>query len=398
MKTFKIHNYILYIFVFLLHFEYWGILNIFGNFTVTKLIGYFYFLFAVLDYRHFFAIKWLKTFLIPILSFFLLLTYISFAYSTPGDRSSDFLDLQTLQCIIMFWIVSNHLRSDKQIMYNAVFAFILGGLIMCVLYLLDVGFTTTYGRVMFFGEGSNTIGLRIAIVIFIFIGLVIENPLNWGKRRFILLGLLFIMFPVLIASGSRTALASFVISVLLLILFSKITKFYKIIIIIAFVFIGYYLFQEIMQNEAFLSRINKTIEEGDTAHRTDIWKQILPIFYGSPIFGVGITGYYVQVIAILKEFKLPHNVYMEVLSYTGILGAWLFILFIYRLLKVGLKVYKFQRIIFPTILLLMILTIFTASHGLYTKSYWFLYAMIFAFGSHSEIEANLSQFQYSKSK
>ncbi len=389
----KLHIIVLYCFVFLLHFEYW---SVFGkdedNMTITKFVGYLYFILALRDVERFFLFSRIKTFLIPVLAFFGMLTIISYAnYNSLYQQFANVIDFSALQCILMFWIVCNHLNGQPKVIYRTLVAFVAGAVVMGILYKMGVGVTITDGRLSMFGDDENAVGIRMALAIVVVLSLIFENPLNWKTPRFLLLLALPFLFPVLALSGSRTALICMAIGLLIFILLIRLKPLFKagFLVIAAagvILMVNYFSHYDTLQQ-----RLVNSISYGDTAGRTSIWKHILPIFYESPIVGVGTTGYAKRAIPVFGVFKgghyrSPHNVYLEMLCYTGVVGLGLFLLFLGRVSFKSVQLYLRNNYIVTGILILITMIDMFVGQGLYNKIFWYFYAVIVALQLNEEPE------------
>ena len=383
MKIEKIHNIILYCFVFLFHFEFWNVLGTYEYGSITKFVGYLFFLFALRDIKRFFAFKWLAPFLLPVFFFILLLTLISLFYQSTYSQNVSIFDYQTFQCIIMFWIICNYLRNNPKIIYNTLFFYLLGAITSGCLFYFGIGISINSGRLSIFGDNPNAIGIRMSISILILLSLVFENHIITKKKPYGLLASLPLLLPVLVASGSRTALASFAIGLIAFIIFIKMRTWFKIYFLVFSISSVFILFLYFAESDLIKSRVQSSLEQKDTAGRIEIWDTVLPIFYNSPILGVGLTGYAEVVVPVYGETTSPHNVYIEVLCYTGIVGFFVFLLFLFRIGKQSINNYRVNNLILTTTLLLMILIVFIAGHGLFDKTFWYIYAVTVASGTIS---------------
>jgi O-antigen ligase len=380
MRLEKIHILLLYLFVVLLHFEYWNAFGLVGNMTITKLVGYFYFLFTLRDIRRFYAIGSFGRFLWPLFLFFIILTVVSFFnYNVLFYNNMTIFDFSTFQCIILLWAISNHLHGQNKLIYITLLFFVLGAMLEGILYYLGIGVEMEQGRLKIFGDNENNIGFRMALAIIMLLSIVFENPLNFGKKRFFgLLGLLF-LFPVLALSGSRTSLITLALGVLIFTFFMRMSNIWRKVGFILMACVGIVaMMLYFAQFNTLKQRFNDSIENGDTAGRIAIWHHVFPIFYESPVFGVGETGYAARIIPIYGEALPSHNLYIEILAYTGIIGLSLFLLLMARLAKKSWNLYKQLHFIMPVILIFMILVSMLASHGLYNKIFYYIYAIIIA--------------------
>ena len=384
MKIEKIHTIILCCFVFLLHFENWEVFGRIDYFTITKLFGYIYFALALRDIKHFFSFSHLKIFLLPVLIFLSLLTFISFInYDSLYRNYVQVFDFTFIQCLLLFWIICNHLHNQTKIANWTLFFFIAGAITAGVLCYFGIGITMEEGRLSIFNENQNFIGNRMAISILILLSFVFENPLRWGVLRFLLLLTLPLMLPIIGLTGSRQAILGLAIGLMLFIIFIKMEKTTKIGFVVIAIVGGIILGNYLSQFDSLHQRIITSIESGDNAGRTDIWNRVIPIVYESPMIGVGTTGYAKRVIPIFgiwdnNNVRNPHNLYLEILCYSGIMGLFLFMLFLARLSIKSIQLYRKNNYILPSVLLLMIMINMFFMGGLSHKTFWYFFAIIVA--------------------
>jgi O-antigen ligase len=170
------------------------------------------------------------------------------------------------------------------------------------------------------------------------------------KSKVFLIGLIFLFLLGIIASGSRSALLSVVVSFLLLspknyFRFSNISQVF-IIIFIFFLFLK--------SDNSFTQLLNDRlalVATDNGASRLIIWKVAVSIILDNPILGVGYRNFptefanYIGITSLDSEEWLrlgertlagTHNAMLETISELGLIGFFFFYGFQYRLLK-GLK-------------------------------------------------------------
>jgi len=117
----------------------------------------------------------------------------------------------------------------------------------------------------------------------------------------------------------------------------------------------------------------QTLLEGDSAGRWRLWKFCLNLFYEKPIFGYGID--------ILRGFErpfsvdYPHNIWVEILLYTGLFG---FIFYFGSILTTFFTCSKHKQIsILAALFYLLIVTQF--DHGAYMSKTFLSFVTLFTF-------------------
>lgn len=392
MNLDKIQRWALYLFFFSINFEVWDPFNTGGFFSVSKLTGIIYLLTVIPHYKQFFLTSYIKPVIVPIWIFFGWLTIISFL--NINSVSSSFFDFSIFQNIILMWILINHERKTPNILTRGLLSFAFGSIALSILYNFGIGVVYDFGgRVSLFGDNENIIGMRMSISIIILLITIVQNPLHLKKIRFIFIAALPLMLKLMAESGSRVAFISFVVMFLMGTLLIKTKKsWYKIGVLILGVVVFFIIIQYILQSEVLLTRLIKSFEEGDLAGRDVIWQNIIPLIKANPILGVGQTGYAAYTQQVFYGPRSPHNVIIEVMSYTGLVGLMIYLLFVFRSFMFGWKAYKFKRGILPLLLLIPMAGYLLSGQILTNKIGWVIFGYASASGAFLRLE------YYKKSK
>jgi O-antigen ligase len=254
---------------------------------------------------------------------------------------------------------------------------IIGIFIMAILYMLNIGIEYKVGRLSIFGENSNKIGIFAVIAIFFILSLVIENKQQLSVNRFWFLLFLLPLFKIIAETGSRVTFIGLMFSLVVFFTIQKrrkvINKFLiKALGVVAIVLVFYYL----MSNELLQERMQNTVERGDLAGRDYIWRTILPPVLDNLFLGIGANGYSSLSYNAFGTFYSPHNVFIEIMAYSGLIGLFTFLLFYYKLTKTAWQINKDHSYILPIVMLLFIFLNFFTGQGLGVKLFWVVYAYI----------------------
>jgi len=382
----SLHNYSLYLFVFLIHFEYWDLLpGSTGIFSLTKLAGYIYFIFAIIYHRQSFRTTQLLSSLVPLWIFYLLL-FIQSAYNfIVYPLISSLINFSIFQCIILFWIVVNHLREDKNIIPIVLRFYVLGAIVISLLSIFNIGITLTWDqRILIFGEDPNYVGYRLTFAMLIVVNFFFDKELRINKYGYLWAFALPLLLKTLAFTASRGAILCLFSGLLIIGMLLKTKWFIKPIILLVFIASIFLAFSILDKNPVFHERYLKTVEGHDTAHRMEIWERLSDLFYVNPLMGIGETGYNQSTIEIFGRVRGSHNVYIEILLKTGIIGLLTFFLFIYSELKKGINSWSNESKPFPLVMLFAILFLFTNIQGLYNKSIYLFFALIFVISKTSK--------------
>jgi O-antigen ligase len=178
------------------------------------------------------------------------------------------------------------------------------------------------------------------------LGLILGNN-SLSKRLFGLLTSLLIIIGVVI-TFSRTgfiALSAGLIYVIYSYLRKSKNKFSG-LVIIAFLIFGVLWFAGgVGINSSINARLGSLSTLNDP--RIEIWKVVITAFKSSPIFGIGLgafpTSYLTyrdltpNLLRIWDGLRDPHNIYLQILSETGLIGGILFSAILFTTIKYCLK-------------------------------------------------------------
>jgi O-antigen ligase len=257
------------------------------------------------------------------------------------------------------------------------FSFALGGAFLTLLYNLGVGIEIEGGRISIFGDNENIIGIRLSLAITLFIYIVLSDLFSWRIWRFLLLIPIPYMLLFMFVTGSRVAFLAFVLAFLLGTLLYKTKKrWYKIVVLLFSVGIAMYVFQIMLQSEVLINRLLLTREQGDLAGRDIIWQSLLPLIKETFLWGVGQTGYSAFTAQTFGVEKSPHNVLIEVTAYTGIIGLFIYLYFLFNITKQAWKAYKIKGILVPLLFMIPVYGVILTGQALNVKIVWAIFAYI----------------------
>ena len=121
-------------------------------------------------------------------------------------------------------------------------------------------------------------------------------------------------------------------------------------------------------------RLLDTAEKGDISSREVIWENVFYIFLPNLFWGIGLPRYQYEVTAAFGYFTSPHNVFIEVIVYTGILGLTIFVVFLFRVIKCAVVKYFKKIEILPIILLIPLVGMLFSGQIFGVKIAWVLFA------------------------
>lgn len=91
----------------------------------------------------------------------------------------------------------------------------------------------------------------------------------------------------------------------------------------------------------FVERFAQLAEEGNIdANRSDLYKLAWQFFVDSPLFGIGWDGYQTYYSKFLGMDIDAHNIYLQLLCETGVIGFSIFVIAFYKMYRLTISIYK----------------------------------------------------------
>lgn len=373
----KVQRYALYLYFFSLNFE---MFNLFGLGSTSRLTGAIYLLAIIPSHRLFLKTTAIKPFLVPWFIFWFYLSVISFL--NINGYSSKVFDITLLLNIFYFWFFLNHERRDPGVITVGFFCFALSGILLSLLYYAGIGIEYDGGRAKIFGDNQNAVAIRLSLAVIVLMYFSVTRTFFDDGRRWLLLIPVPLMLNFMLDTGSRKAIVAFVLAFLLGVLLVKTRKvWHKVFVFIASGYFAVYSIGIFLESEIIIKRFNEVVKDGGIANIDVVWANALSVISEHLIFGAGLSGYARQTIRNIGFYMSPHNVLLEVLAYTGIVG---FSMYLYFLSKVGVAAYlgyKSNHFLLPLLLLIPVLALILGGQALTTKIVW----CIFAFAISSQV-------------
>ncbi|PRP66923.1 O-antigen ligase family protein [Nonlabens agnitus] len=314
---------------------------------------------------------------LPLFLILFILFVASVSYGAIVNESVSLFNVNFFLVILIYIILSAFFNINKDAIPLSLIFFSVGTAILSFLYFFDIlatGLEVRNDRLLFLGENPNSLSVRIALGVVIFIWVTWRNILEYNRfKRFCFLIPVPFMIALIIASGSKGSFLLCIISIVILLIVSKnISSKTKIItfLILPIVLIPFYkLFIESSLYDRFL---NSSLTTG----RSEIWEQALNIFYENPL-GVGEGGYFREIREATGDSIDTHNLFIYLLATGGFISFILFVFFYYKLL---VKAYlSFKNSSEPIFLIIWISMFFVMNKTGGVISYlvmWFFLAMI----------------------
>jgi O-antigen ligase len=315
-----------------------------------------------------------------------------------------------VQAAFLFWVGYNLLRYEA-IVRGALLSFAISSATVASLMVLGIG-TTVYrstsesDRYTVLGQDPNTVGANMALGIITLLGLsfglgaIKHRSSLIGKLRFYLMigSLTAVQGLCLVMTGSRGGMAALGVGFLAFTLkHGNILKMLRnfIVVLSALSFAGWIL----INTEPMKSRYNKSVKRGDMSGRQFIFPHAIAMIEEKPFLGWGPSNQQYELYERIKhlEFgnparlktrksKATHNLVLEVLASTGIIGAIPLFMCIGLCLWGGWKARATTQGILPFALAMAVLMVNMTVPWQPAKQGWliFAYALAYGYGSNSK--------------
>lgn len=328
-----------------------------------------------------------SVFLLP-LYYIILLSIVNLlnlgSYNTPVFNTTMFL------CFLMFLALLTHALIDEKALSICLWGVAFGSILMSILFSLGIAVEFDDDmRLSMFNENANGLGIYVSIGIVIILNeFIICDRFSFGVFRFIFIAAFPPMVALVLATASRTAFLILALSVILSVLYInvKVSRLTKLLIIAAGLLGCYYAVEKLSDSDLLIvTRLLRTSEEKSLSGRDDIWKSVLPYGIEKPILGWGETGYVEvskQATGIVKDFGgvtygySPHNVFVEVFMYTGILGLFIMCSFWFCITKYAYILFRKYHNLLPLLYLIPIYACLLSGQLLTAKWAFVIYAYI----------------------
>lgn len=369
----------IYLFMFSLNFESIDLFNLGIDYLATKISISLLLFFSLLNFKNSFTFKYFPFFIKIIVLYFLMLTLNNFVNQNVDYNT--LVNLPFFLNVLIFIVLCNSQIIYENIILKGLLVFSLSSFFLSILFLFGFGEVNLLeGRLSIFGMNENRLGLTGCISILILISIVFENKLVIKKRRYALLLLTPFLLGLTLQTGSRSAFVSLTLGLgTYFFLNNRLRHVYKIIVFFMLGLLMILTWEFFLKDTYIIKRLFQSINEGDLSSRDVIWAEIFKIITDKPILGVGETGYAIKM-DNLSEFGVasPHNVFIEIFCYTGIIGLVVFLLFFVRIIKCAMRAYVNNNEFLPIILLIPLTINLLSGQLLDVKLLWVTLAFIVA--------------------
>jgi O-antigen ligase len=297
--------------------------------------------------------------------------------------------LQLCQMLVLFCIAYNLMRSDE-IVRGTLLVLGVSCSVFALLQMLGVGTVglrdgiSGVDRMSTLGTGANTAGATYALALLALIGCAYGRRESGRKAWLLTWPLCGLIATQLVATGSRSAGLAFGVGLLAFLVKpgSLWLRFRAALIIL--LAIGAFLWIS-SHSKLFEKRWEATVTTGTMAGREKIFPTAWQMFLERPLTGWGPARHIFELGSRMgrhSKARGTHNLYLWVLTETGLVGAIPLFLGLCFCLRMAWKARQGRQGVLPLALLMALLTVNTTADWDNRKLHWLVLAYALAGGSH----------------
>ncbi|NQV76613.1 MAG: O-antigen ligase family protein [Bacteroidetes bacterium] len=368
----------IYLFAFSLNFETVNLFNLGIDYLASKITIVLLLSLTLINPPAIKSIGKYLIFLRPLFIFFIYLTIVSFI-NRAGSTISFFYFPLFLDMVIVLLLLST-VKRYPTVLLGSLVSFSIGTFLLALLFFLNIGVQATEDdRLSIFNINQNMLGLYSCFSIFIFTYVYIKKQSMSINMRCLLVGIIFMLFLLLLKTGSRGAFLSLVALIPFFLFANKnLSPFRKSLSVFGFIITGLLLWFFLLRNSLVVGRLATSLSDGDLSNRDLIWINLFDIIVNNYWFGVGVTGY-----ERLVGNGSPHNVLIEVLCYSGIFGLLIFLIFIVNIGRNAYRNFKRDGNVLPFALFIPSLGLILTGQIFEQKVVWLILAYQIACASQN---------------
>ena len=296
-----------------------------------------------------------------------------------------------LEELLLFWTAFNLMR-DEVIAKKSLLVFIFSCGVMALL--LRYGYLETpsdlearyAGRLSGMGQNPNNLAANFALAILTVIGLAYGANIRILKFRSLYLLLIPLMGICLIHTTSRGGFMAFGVGLLAFFLKrgdarSRVKTFVTLpLLLLFFISASYY-------TGSMWNRYKSTVETGNMSVREEIFPDAWQMFLEKPLIGWGpVNNNYELAVSTAEEGgehlqRDTHNLWLEVLTATGLLGAVPFFAGAWICSRAAWKARAMTFGILPLVLMITLFVLNLSMNWILTKQAWLILAFALASSS-----------------
>lgn len=368
---------LLLLLVFFIGLEYWEALKLGPHFTISKALGFLYFVIALLGFKEIFTPN--KKLLYPILA--LLVFYFVYITSSLFSHLIDNYELNfqaifmPIQFIVFYFLVLLDVNKNPELKNKILISFIMGAMCIYILLMNGIGVHAGKGnevadstegivRVYFMGMNPNDLG-NIAVLSTLSTFYLARDVIVRPFLRYACYLMILPFLHLIVYSGSLGALLALFVGLSIVFVDSRTLQFNTMLAIILVVVLIINLSVSI-DIDFLINRLERFLSTGNTTGRVDIWKTNISMVLDHPIIGVGP----------LSDLRTSHNIFVDAFVWGGFLGLLAYFTFIGVVAKRAIAQTYFYKNSFYFALLVVLVFLLSKSGGAFKIKYIWLYLAI----------------------
>lgn len=254
------------------------------------------------------------------------LAYVSTGLSLSDESVREYVTrVMTLaQLFVLLWIAYDLLQ-NLAFARNCLVGFALSCALVAIGALLEIpGFTVVREeRLTAANFNPNELAALMNYAAIVLINFCL-NEGRWSAKRKLIVGILVLpVLALVVASGSRSAIAALAIGLLWFFIPQSKGKSKIVLVGVAFVFIAGFIYL-VVRDPATSQRLERTFEEGETAGRWEIWEEAVGMISAKPMLGWGGRDAFNELgnrLGLGGKTKDAHNLILYLLIEVGLVGS-----------------------------------------------------------------------------
>lgn len=296
-----------------------------------------------------------------------------------------------IQALLFFWALANLLRHDK-VARAALWSFVVACVIRAALPFIGVGRTgeavwTGGERITAFGQNANWSAKLLATGVIVLVGLMYAHVRAPKRGRWIALAAAAGTSVAIIDTGSRGGLLALAIGLMVFAVSRGGTVWAAVRNALMGVTMLVFLAVAAMRTEVMRNRFEDTAQTGATAGRDVLWTALWGMFKEKPWLGWGqVNNQFELAQRIAEQDKLrrdSHNLILEVLTTTGLVGAVPYFIALALIVRAGWRARRGGHGITAVALLAMHFLGAMSGNPITSKMFWLVLA--YAVAAEAEI-------------
>ena len=334
------------------------------------------------------AVRWLGLYLA-------LYLVLSISPDHPGEMIHLFLNM--LQAAFLFWAGYNLMLSTA-ISKAALLCFVIGCALVAVLQVSGIGRNEldvlgTTQRFTVLGQDPNTVSANMALSLLACFGLTHRGSRSTHRWRRLFWPVIALLGVSLALTGSRGGLLALAVGIFVYSFrqgrLPKLAKNTAVAALLVF-----FVFWLSMNTTTMRERSQQTIQERTLAGREEIYPLAWEMFLERPLTGWGPVDNLYELGRRTKELEIgkrlddrqtrdTHNVVLEILTATGILGAIPFFACVWLCVRGAWRARALAQDILPLMVITTVLILNMSINWVASKQSWVFFALALASGTRT---------------